>query len=221
MWCKSSHDEECTEDSWNLYQHIERVEGLNTSGSGAAPGQIFKPYDRRLDPSPCVLSDVDGEFILKVWFLAPVNIRKLCVASCGDASGLVVHPSSVQCFVGTSVEDLDFESLDEVMPVQTIELPPNPQAEHSFTCALKPFSQVSFVLLRIRGPHESAGQTRVSYIGLQGEHSHTTRQPVIAKYEVSHSSKDVQGMDELDAGSDNHDVQAGQSDVDSAHAHFK
>eukprot|EP00928_Gymnodinium_smaydae_P054795 TRINITY_DN38503_c0_g1_i1.p1 TRINITY_DN38503_c0_g1~~TRINITY_DN38503_c0_g1_i1.p1 ORF type:complete len:221 (+),score=48.89 TRINITY_DN38503_c0_g1_i1:65-727(+) len=214
MWCTSSHVEECPVDDWNLYQHIERVEGLNLSGDGSMAAHIFKPFARKLDPSPFVLSCNDRLFVLKIRFRAPVNLRRLCIASCGDASGLTAQPACLQCFVGPGVENLDFDDLDDVKPDQVIELPANPHAEHSVACALKPFSQVSVVLLRFHGSLGDTPRARLSYVGLRGEHSHCTRGAVAARYEVVHAGHDVEAMDELDAGSDNMDVLSGKGDVD-------
>merc|ERR1719235_1348274 len=101
MMCTCSHDEEWPEDNWNLYQHIERVEGMNITGNDEDARGVFKPHGRRLQPTPCVLSEDDGELILKVWFEAPVNIRRVCVASCGSEDP-GSHPSSVRCFAGSA-----------------------------------------------------------------------------------------------------------------------
>ena len=39
------------------------------------------------------------------------------------------HPSSVQCYVGRAAEDLDFSSLDGVVPAQVADLVVNDQGE--------------------------------------------------------------------------------------------
>jgi len=73
--CTCSHDEEYPEDNWNLYQHIERVEGLNVVGGADAARGIFKPHARRLDVEPFVSSDADAEFVVKVWFTSVIEAR--------------------------------------------------------------------------------------------------------------------------------------------------
>jgi len=181
-----SHDEEWPEDTWTLYQHIERVEGLNTLGDETKARGVFKPHSHRQDAAPCVLSDADEEMILKVWFEAPVNLRRIIVASCGPAEEADAdsHPSSVRCFTGTAAEGLSFDSLDDAQPAQLIELMVNPEAEAFTQCKMQPFTQITFLLLHFPGNHGGAKRTRVSYVGLQGDHSHAKRQAVEATYEL-------------------------------------
>lgn len=191
MMCTCSHDEEYPEDNWNLWQHIVLVEGLNTVGGDDDSVGVFKPHMRRQDAEPFVLSDVDEELILKVWFAAPVNIKRICVASCGGEDPQS-HPSSVRCFTGTPAENLSFDNLEEAVPGQTIQLAIDPQADAFTHCTLRPFTQITFLLLHFPGNHGGLPQTRVSYIGLQGEHSHAKRQAVDAKYEAVPNKDDAQ-----------------------------
>merc|ERR1711971_967354 len=147
-------------DTWNLYQHIERVEGLNVAGDADDARGVFKPHGRRKEPEPSVLSEDDGEMILKVWFEAPVNIRRVIVASCGSGE-LDSHPSSVRLFAGSQAESLGFDSMEDTQPAQTMELATNPEAEAFVQCVLRPFSQITFLLLHFPGNHGGVEQTRV------------------------------------------------------------
>ena len=69
-----SHDEGEPDDTWNLYQHIDRAEGLNGEVVGGGEGVVvswapegssgkarcvFKPHARRLQPAPALRSDAD------------------------------------------------------------------------------------------------------------------------------------------------------------------
>eukprot|EP00930_Biecheleria_cincta_P046090 TRINITY_DN31787_c0_g1_i1.p1 TRINITY_DN31787_c0_g1~~TRINITY_DN31787_c0_g1_i1.p1 ORF type:complete len:216 (-),score=43.06 TRINITY_DN31787_c0_g1_i1:138-785(-) len=203
MWCHSSHDADCPEEAWNLYQHIENVEALNISSDGCASAKsIFKSYKERLSALPCVTSNSDVDFILKVWFRTPVNIRRLCVAWCGQLAG---QAARVQCFCGTVAEELDFDGMVGVQADQSIELPINPLAEHWVQCDVKHFTRVSFLLLRFQGVHGGCSRSHVSYIGFEGEHSHASREVVDAKHESMHAEHDVASEDETNAGSDNFD----------------
>eukprot|EP00927_Polykrikos_kofoidii_P065971 TRINITY_DN61659_c0_g1_i1.p1 TRINITY_DN61659_c0_g1~~TRINITY_DN61659_c0_g1_i1.p1 ORF type:complete len:209 (+),score=28.45 TRINITY_DN61659_c0_g1_i1:44-670(+) len=187
--CTCSHDEEYPEDNWNLYQHIERAEGLNIVGDQEQARGVFKPLVRKQTPDPCVLSDVDEEIILKVWFTMPVNIRRICIASCGgDNAGS--HPNVVRCFTGTTAESLCFSSIEDAQPAQTMELAINPAAEAFTQCTIKPFTQITFLLLHFAGNHGDLEQTRVSYVGLQGEHSHSKRAAVDCTFELIPSAED-------------------------------
>mmetsp|Transcript_32964 Transcript_32964/g.94677 ORF Transcript_32964/g.94677 Transcript_32964/m.94677 type:complete len:220 (-) Transcript_32964:129-788(-) len=214
MWCSHSHDE--TEDAWNLYQHVERVEGLNVADGMEDLRCLFKPFARRRDPLPAVASADDGELIVKVWFKSPVTIRQLCVASCGGhrveepgAPGATTGggmscgsaPATLRCFTSPAADGLDFAGIDDIAPSQTMELPPNPQADIATPCSMKHFNQVTFVLFHFQG-RPGSGATRISYLGLQGVHSHASRQVVDAKYECLHFNHDVQARDERAASGD-------------------
>mmetsp|Transcript_11035 Transcript_11035/g.23955 ORF Transcript_11035/g.23955 Transcript_11035/m.23955 type:complete len:213 (-) Transcript_11035:26-664(-) len=190
--CTCSHDEEWPEDTWNLYQHIERVEGLNILQDEAAVGGIFKPHGKRLDPTPFVESDADQELIVKIWFAAPVNIRRMIVATIPteEDDGRDSHPSTVRCFTGPTAEPLSFDGIEDLQPGQSMDLAINPEAEAFSQCAPKTFTQVNFLLLHFPQNHGDAERTRISYIGLQGEHSHAKRQAVDAKYELVPNAED-------------------------------
>eukprot|EP00929_Paragymnodinium_shiwhaense_P007818 TRINITY_DN111719_c0_g1_i1.p1 TRINITY_DN111719_c0_g1~~TRINITY_DN111719_c0_g1_i1.p1 ORF type:complete len:210 (+),score=33.18 TRINITY_DN111719_c0_g1_i1:101-730(+) len=182
--CTCSHDEEWPEDSWNLYQHIERVEALNILGGQEQGRGVFKPHARRLEPTPCIVSDADEELILKVWFIAPVNIRRICIASVGGDEEPESHPSSVRCFAGPTAEGLGFDNMEGAQPAQTLQIAMNPQAELFSHCSSRTLSQITFLLLHFPGNHGDLEKTRISYIGLQGEHSHAKRQAVNCDFEL-------------------------------------
>eukprot|EP00444_Apocalathium_aciculiferum_P023215 CAMPEP_0183439910 /NCGR_PEP_ID=MMETSP0370-20130417/79679_1 /TAXON_ID=268820 /ORGANISM="Peridinium aciculiferum, Strain PAER-2" /LENGTH=209 /DNA_ID=CAMNT_0025628561 /DNA_START=61 /DNA_END=690 /DNA_ORIENTATION=+ len=204
MWCSESHDDEYPEDDWNLYQSIDRVESLNTAGVTEAIG-IFKPRAHRREPAPSMLSNADGELILKIWFRSPVNIRRFCVAACGaEGAEVLRRPSLVRCFTTPSAQSADFPGITEMEPVQSVELPENGDADISVACHLHAYSQVLFLLLHISGDKVPCGPICVSYIGLQGTHSHASRQAVDAKYEPLLTGQDGQDNDEKAAGDESH-----------------
>lgn len=139
-----SHDDAYPDDDWNLYQHIERAEGLNGTLVGGGEGVtvswgpadstgkarcVFKPHARRLEPAPSLSSDADEQIIVKVQFNVPVSVRKIMVIGAGPSDN---HPSSVQCFVGRTAEQLDFSELDGAAPAQVAELALNDEGEGYF-----------------------------------------------------------------------------------------
>merc|ERR1719203_656576 len=95
--------------------------------------------------------------------------------------------------------------MEGAQAAQVIDLAINPDAEAFTQCTLRPFSQVSFLLFHFPGNHGGLEQTRVSYIGLQGEHSHSKRQAVDAKYELVPNAEDtaeaqrILGLDKIGA----------------------
>lgn len=139
-----SHDDTYPDDDWNLYSHIERAEGLNSTLVGGGEGVqiswcpaeatgkalcVFKPNARRLEPAPSLSSDADEQLLVKVQFNVPVSVRKIMVVGAGPSAG---HPSSVRCFVGRAAEQLDFSELEGAAPAQVAELAVNAEGEGYF-----------------------------------------------------------------------------------------
>jgi len=139
-----SHDDAYPDDDWNLYSHLERAEGLNATLVGGGEGVkvswgpegstgkalcVCKPHARRLEPGPSLSSDADEQIIVKLQFNVPVSVRKIMVIGAGPSDG---HPSSVQCFVGRTAEQLDFSELDGAAPAQVAELAVNAEGEGYF-----------------------------------------------------------------------------------------
>ena len=173
-----SHDPDQPEDSWNLYQHIERVEALNatvpTDGAG-----IFKPHAFRLQAEPCLVSDSDEELLIKVSFTSPVNVRRIMIIGGGDVDR---HPSRLAVFVGS--EEMDFSSVEDTPATQEFDLAPNPQGEGFMTTRQGPFTHVTSVAFFVDANQGGATETAIQYIGLQGDHTHGQRMAVDAKYEL-------------------------------------
>jgi hypothetical protein len=136
-----SHDVEYPEDSWNLYQHIERVEALNVTQPQHGGG-LFKPHARRLEAQPSVTSDADEEILLKIAFSAPVHIRRIMVIGGGETSG---HPTRMQAFVNN--EELDFAAAADSAATQAFDLAPNIAGEGFVTTRAGPFTGVTSLAL--------------------------------------------------------------------------
>ena len=200
-----SHDEGEPDDTWNLYQHIDRAEGLNGEVVGGGEGVVvswapegssgkarcvFKPHARRLQPAPALRSDADEQLIVKVAFVAPVSVRRIMVVGAGPAEQ---HPSSVRVFTGAAAEALDFDNAETTAPAQAEALAPNPAGEGYFNCVRQPFTNIMAVAFFFPANHGEGDETGVAYIGMQGDHSHDRREAVDATYELvcQHSSVDV------------------------------
>ena len=191
-----SHNDTYPDDDWNLYQHLERAEALNGVVLGGGEGVttnwaspeatgkarcVFKPHARRLEQSPALSSDADEQIIVKVQFATPVSVRKLMVVGAGPASG---HPSSVRCYVGRAAEDLDFEGIDGAAPAQVAELAVNEPGEGYINMNRAPFTNITALTLFFPGNHGDEEETKIAYIGMQGDHTHGQRMAVNATYEL-------------------------------------
>ena len=169
-----SHDEGEPDDTWNLYQHIDRAEGLNGEVVGGGEGVVvswapegssgkarcvFKPHARRLQPAPALRSDADEQLIVKVAFVAPVSVRRIMVVGAGPAEQ---HPSSVRVFTGAAAEALDFDNAETTAPAQAEALAPNPAGEGYFNCVRQPFTNIMAIAFFFPMPpaHSAAETTR-------------------------------------------------------------
>jgi len=188
-----SHDVEYPEDTWNLYQHIERCEALNATDPAASAG-IFKPHARRLEAQPCAVSDSDEELLIKVAFASPVHIRRIMVIGGG---GTEHHPSFMKVFVQS--EELDFSSAADLEPVQEFDLAPNVEGEGFVTTRQGPFTNVTSVAFYFTANQGGEDETMVQYIGMQGDHTHDKRKAVHATYELLGTPHDTQIQEEQGA----------------------
>jgi len=190
-----SHDTEYPDDTWNLYQHIESVEALNAETPEEAGG-VFKPFVRRLDAEPCIVSDSDEELLIKVTFASPVHIRKIMVIGGGEVEN---HPSAMRVFVNGVAEGLDFGSAADLVSVQDFDLAPNLEGEGFVNTRQGPFTNVTSIAFYITGNHGGGDTTSVRYVGMQGDHTHDKRKAVHATYELLGTPHDTDVMDERGA----------------------
>ena len=116
-----SHDPEFPDDDWNLYSMLDPsgFVALNVTQPEESPG-IFRPFARRLAPTPFLISDSDAEMIIIVRFTSPVNIRKLMVIGGGEVGQ---HPSQMKCYCNQDA--VDFGSIGSMRPAQEFPLAAN------------------------------------------------------------------------------------------------
>lgn len=187
-----SHDESYPDDDWNLYSHVERAEALNgiIVGDGVttirneeidSTGKatcVMKPHARRLDLVRALSSDADEQLIVKLQFNVPVSVRKIMIVGAGPSDS---HPNSVRCYTGRAAEDLDFSGLEGVTPAQVADLAVNASGEGYFNTVRAPFTNITALALFFPSNHGDEEQTKISYIGMQGEHTHGQRMAVHAQ----------------------------------------
>jgi len=179
-WCSQSHNAEYPTDSWNLYCLLDSASTvLNIDvSSNPTPLTIFKPFERRLDPNPFIISDADEEILISVRFIAPSNIRKIMIIGHGPVGN---HPSRLKCYVNK--ENIDFTNIGDIRPSQEFTLPVNERGDIELLTQINQFTNVNTLVLYFPTNY-GADNTAVQYIGLQGDHSHAKREAVIATYEL-------------------------------------
>ena len=185
-----SHDPEYPDDNWNLYSQLDK--DVTTTLNAVKPQDtvsIFKPWVRRLDPppSPTLSSDADEEMMVVATFSSPAHIRKLMFIGGGDTSE---HPNKVKCYINKP--DIDFSGLEGYLPVQEFELPVNQDGTlELFTAPAREWTNVYSVAFFFPSNHGGGDVTTLSYIGMQGEHTHYRREAVHADYEVLCNGQDI------------------------------
>jgi len=193
-----SHSVEYPDDTWNLYQHVARAEALNAA-DGSDALAVFRPFVRRLETAGSLESDGDEELLVKVTFAAPVSLRRLMVIGGGDDDAH--HPARVKVYVDN--EALDFQSLEDARPAYESSLPVNGTGE-AYVNVHPPaaFTNISAVALFFPANHGDVDETRLQYVGMQGDHSHDKREAVNATYELlcQHHSTDVEADFKMQEG---------------------
>ena len=183
-----SHDPQFPDDDWNLYSMLdpEGTTALNATRPGDCLG-VFRPFVRRLEAEPLLLSDADHELIVTARFTSPVHIRKLMVI--GGGGGPEHHPAHVKCYVNH--ENLDFTSVEATRCAQEFDLPVNEAGAAEIFVAIHPFTNVNVLTLYFTSNHGDVDRTVLRYIGLQGEHTHYRREAVHTTYEVLCNGQDI------------------------------
>ena len=170
-----SHDPEFPDDDWNLYSHLDRDEtSAMNNEEGSIVMDIFKPYVRRLENDVTLSSDADEELLINAVFSSPTNIRKLMFIGGGNSSGQ--HPNKVKCYVNK--DDLDFSNIEQYTPSQEFNLDINELGTIEILTSVREFTGVYRVALFFPSNHGSGDKTTLSYIGMQGEHTHYRREAV-------------------------------------------
>lgn len=187
-----SHNPEFPDDTWNLYCMLStETTALNVTVPSDSVG-IFKPFERRLDAVPQIISDSDSEIIVIARFISPVHIRKMMIIGGENPS---THPSHVKCYVNK--DDIDFSNISTIKPVQEFRLENNASGTRELVTLLQPFTNVRTLALYFPSNSGGGDVTSIRYIGLQGEHTHYTRLPVNALYEVVCSGQDSEITDHI------------------------
>ena len=187
-----SHNPEYPDDSWNLYAMLDTnlTTALNATNSTDALG-VFKPFARRLETNPQLISDADEELMIVAQFTSPVHIRKIMIIGGGENDK---HPSQLKCYVNK--DNIDFSSVQSLTPSQAFNLPVNSDGTVELMTVLRPFTNVNSVVFFFPANHGGGDQTIIKYIGMQGEHTHYRRIAVDAVYEVLCNGQDLECHDD-------------------------
>lgn len=184
----------------SLYRHIDHdgIVTLNETDAGSGAG-VFKDWDRRLNVSEFVESDVDEQLLITVPFTGVVRLHSLLVRSVADERA----PDRIRVFKNR--QDLDFNTAADMKPTAEFRHPAGVGAddddegepgtldsegivEYAFNRAH--FSNVTALTLFVQDNH-GAETTKITYIGLRGQfQSPLGRAPVVTLYEAAANPRD-------------------------------
>lgn len=207
-----SHDIRYPDDAWNLYSMLdtEACRALNAVRPTAVPVPVaaavpavavdpvlgvFKPFARRLDRddhTQVLVSDADDEMLLILHFLSPVSIRKLMViggSSGGNGGNNEQQPARLSCYCDQ--ENIDFNNVEDFRPAQSFNLPANPMGTVELITTLHAFTNITTLVLYFQGNLGDVESSVLSYIGMQGDHTHYKREAVNTVYEVLCNGQDI------------------------------
>jgi hypothetical protein len=192
-----SHNPEYPDDSWNLYSMLDRAltSAMNVTVQADVLG-VFKPFARRLDAEPILISDADEEIMIFARFTSPVHIRKIMVIGGGDHA---CHPDRLRCYVNQ--ENADFSNIQSFAISQEFNLPVNDSGTVELITSLRPFTNVTSLIFYFPSNHGGGDSSSIRYIGMQGEHTHYRREAVDTVYEVLCNGQDIEHSESLSAHS--------------------
>jgi len=163
---------------FSLYKYIDnrQLRCMNESVPGAI-AKVFKTWDQRLDKTMFVESDADEELLVTIPFTGSVKLKSFCVI--GGTGG--TSPSKVKLFINR--DDIDFGNVQEMKPLQTIDLAENVTGEIEWPVQVSNFSNV-YSLTMYFCANWGAASTVIYYIGMKGLFDNVKRVAVVANYEV-------------------------------------
>ncbi|VVC97365.1 PITH domain-containing protein CG6153 [Leptidea sinapis] len=180
--CHGEHDDHANPSElgfqYNLFEKIDKdnMECLNESVDGAGK-KVFKPWEKRLERSEYVESDVDEELLFNIPFTGNVKLKGIIIAS----EDTDAHPSKLRLYKNRPNMTFDNVTLE---PDQVFELHKDSEGILEYAPKIVTFSSVSHLTMHFPS-NFGAENTKIYYIGLKGEWSPAHRHGVtICTYEA-------------------------------------
>ncbi|KAI9355313.1 galactose-binding domain-like protein [Zopfochytrium polystomum] len=176
--------------------NVDLIRTLNESVDGAGK-KIFKPWGDRFDMSKFVESDADEQLIFFIPFTANVKLKSIAVL--GGSGEL--NPTSMKAYINR--EDVDFDTVESIQPPDgTWDLLDSTSLQSSSTSTvpipeyptrMSKFTNVRNLTLYFPS-NAGADTTRIYFIGLKGEWTEISRDPVITMYEAAPNPADHKNL---------------------------
>jgi len=179
---------------FSLYRYVnaDNVVCLNEQVPGSVKG-IFKPWDKRLDTSKFVSSDADAELLITIPFTGVVKLKSATLIGGANSTA----PGRLRLFANR--DDLDFNNVGEMKPLQEIALVEDPRGEIEWPLNTSRLSNVSVLIVHVPCSL-GAERTCIYYLGLKGDFAPLKREAVVANYELRPQAAGNKALDELGIG---------------------
>ncbi|ORY79108.1 galactose-binding domain-like protein [Protomyces lactucae-debilis] len=189
------HDHDPQEETHavqSLYEHIDlgAVRCLNEQSPGSAR-HIIRPWDKRWDTNPSLQSEEDdAQLLLHVPFQGGQVRPRSLLLRCPRTSSA---PKQIKVYNNRT--DLDFSSIDDIKPIETIECVDSASAgdiiEYPFKTRLYTHTgALSFLVTSNHAGEEDEVATEIWYLGIRGDFTELHAGPVAVTYEAYANPKD-------------------------------
>lgn len=192
--CACDHDDD-TDGEWLLpVIDLDHVSALNELRPGSVRS-LFRPFERRHDPAAsCESNAGDSDLIVYLPFTSSVKVKSIAILGVTDET----TPRDLHLYVNR--DDIDFTTLDDTPPVQTLALSVDADAALAYPLRVARFANASSITLVFRGVHGGGDQSALRFIGLKGVATGHRRGIVTAVYEAKPLPQDHRVTEEGKGG---------------------
>lgn len=179
----SCNHEKHEENALWLFPYINHDGVCTFNEAKQGMGQsIIKSWDQRLDTTKILESDADDQLILYIPFTGLVKLKSLVLRCIPDESA----PKTCQIFINH--ENIDFDTVESLKPIQSIELVTPSHANEIIEYPLKTQFYRSCRNITLFFQENWSNQkepTRIYLLGFKGTWSEFYKKPIITLYEAA------------------------------------
>lgn len=173
---------------FSLYQYIDtaKLQCLNEKEIRSCVSQ-FRSWESRLQNTNVLESDADEQLLIFIPFTGQVKLKSIAIRTHPDSQA----PKTIKVFANAD-PSMNFDQAEQTKPTQQLELlqPQDiPLEPVQYPLKTSLFPCVWSITLFIQSNYGS-DSTKMLYIGLGGEFSKMSKEPVIAIYEKAANPKD-------------------------------
>lgn len=186
--CSHDHDcdaSTCANASLHAFVDVPGVVAFNVVNDENA-GRVCGPWESRHDDArEALVSDDDGELVIRIPFTADVKLRGIMVIGGGGGRA----PREMRAFANR--QDVDAVNAERKTPTQRWDLTRDDLGVLEYNTEAMSWQSTSSVTLYFPGNFNGEGETEIKYVGLRGESTGYDRDMIVtAVYEARPQPKD-------------------------------